>query len=110
MRTTAAGRTDRSGGAYHLDGRHVTDVPGLHCAMGEAVNGPGGYYGREWEGLKDCLGGGFGVIPPFTLIWHNAAAARQALADAPGDLEGTLSYMDDVIRLLERCGVTVSLR
>ncbi|MET8751999.1 hypothetical protein ABZW32_18135 [Streptomyces sp. NPDC004667] len=28
-----APRPDRSGGEYHLDGRFVTDVPGLHCAV-----------------------------------------------------------------------------
>ncbi|MFE1764845.1 hypothetical protein ACFW81_11575 [Streptomyces angustmyceticus] len=30
---------DRSGGTYSLDGRFVTDVPGLHCAMAEALVG-----------------------------------------------------------------------
>ncbi|HEX6523727.1 MAG TPA: barstar family protein [Streptosporangiaceae bacterium] len=108
--TTATRGADRSGGVYHLDGRYLTDVPGLHCAIGEAFNGPGGYYGREWQGLNDCLGGGFGAVPPFTLIWHDAAVARQALADVYGDLEGKLPYVDDLIQLLERYGVTVDLR
>jgi hypothetical protein len=35
--------------AYALDGRHVTDGPGLYLALGEAVNGPGGYFGGDCD-------------------------------------------------------------
>ncbi len=101
---------DRSGGEHHLDGRFVTDVSGLHCAVAEALLGPGRYFGREWNALKDCLGGGFGVAPPFTLTWHDSEIARRALRDVVGDPEDGLSYFEDVVRLLERCGVTVVLR
>jgi hypothetical protein len=40
-------RFDEVGGVYELDGRHVTDAPGLHLALNEALVGPGGYFGRE---------------------------------------------------------------
>ncbi|MER6694301.1 barstar family protein [Streptomyces minutiscleroticus] len=43
---------------YHLDGRFVTDVPGLHCAIAEALLGPGRYFGREQNAFEDCLCGG----------------------------------------------------
>ncbi|MFF9777877.1 barstar family protein [Streptomyces sp. NPDC013978] len=101
---------DRSGGTHHLDGRFVTDVPGLHCAMAEALVGPGGYFGREWNAFRDCLGGGFGVAPPFTLIWHDADVARRALADVVSDPDEGLTYFGDIVRLLERWGVTVVLQ
>ncbi|MFE2413438.1 barstar family protein [Kitasatospora sp. NPDC059408] len=101
---------DCSGGEHHLDGRFVTDVPGLHCAMGEAVLGPGRYFGREWNAFKDCLGGGFGVVPPFTLVWHDSEVARRALAEVIDDPEGRLSYFEEIVQLLERCGVTVVLQ
>ncbi|WAL73755.1 barstar family protein [Kitasatospora sp. YST-16] len=97
---------DRSGGEYHLDGREVEDVTGLHCAIGEAVNGPGGYYGREWNGLRDCLGGGFGLVPPFTLVWHDFAATEEELA-ADRDPATGLGYPEELARELERDGVTV---
>jgi hypothetical protein len=103
-------RPDRSGGTHHLDGKFVTDVPGLHCAMAEALVGPGGYFGREWNAFKDCLGGGFGVALPFTLIWHDADVARQALADVVSDPDDGLSYFEDIVALLKRCGVTVVLQ
>ncbi|MFE7564578.1 barstar family protein [Kitasatospora sp. NPDC057500] len=105
-----APRPDRSGGEYHLDGRFVTDVPGLYCALAEALLGPGRYFGREWNALKDCLGGGFGVAPPFTLTWHDSEVARRALADVLIDPESGLSYFEEIVRLLECCGVTVVLR
>ncbi|MGW6705575.1 barstar family protein [Streptomyces sp. NPDC054956] len=103
-------RPDLSGGEYHLDGRFVTDVPGLHCAIAEALLGPGRYYGREWNAFKDCLGGGFGVAPPLTLTWHDSEVARRALADVVEDPEGRLSYFEEIVQLLERRGVTVVLR
>ncbi|WP_377267948.1 barstar family protein [Peterkaempfera sp. SMS 1(5)a] len=103
-------RPDRSGGDHQLDGRFVTDIPGLHCAIAEALLGPGRYFGREWNAFKDCLGGGFGVAPPFTLTWHDSEVARRALADVPGDPESRLSYFEEIVHLLERCGVTVVLR
>ncbi|MDX3098831.1 barstar family protein [Streptomyces sp. ME19-03-3] len=101
---------DRSGGEHHLDGRFVTDVPGLHCAIAEALLGPGRYFGREWNAFRDCLCGGFGVAPPFTLVWHHSEVARRALADVVGDPQGQLSYFEDIVQLLERRGVTVLLR
>lgn len=105
-----APRPDRSGGEYHLDGRFVTDAPGLHCAMAEALLGPGRYFGREWNAFKDCLCGGFGVVPPFTLTWHDSDVARRAPANGMGDPEGRLSYFEDIVRLLEQRRVTVVLR
>jgi hypothetical protein len=32
---------------YHLDGRYVTDDDGFYRAIGEAVNGPGGWFGGD---------------------------------------------------------------
>jgi hypothetical protein len=44
-----AHRDRPAGRAYALDGRHVTDGPGLYLALGEAVNGPGGYFGGDCD-------------------------------------------------------------
>ncbi|GGU90411.1 hypothetical protein GCM10010182_01230 [Actinomadura cremea] len=72
---------DRSPGhAYELDGRHVTDEPALYLALGEAVNGPGGYFGGCLEAVHDCLGGTFGYTAPATLVWRDAATAREHLS------------------------------
>lgn len=69
-----------AGHVYELDGRHITDVPGLYLALGEAVNGPGGYFGGCLDALADCLRGTFGYTAPATLLWRDAATAREHLS------------------------------
>lgn len=74
-------RHDRPAGhVYELDGRHVTDVPGLYLALGEAVNGPGGYFGGCLAALDDCLRGTFGYTAPATLRWYDSGTARGHLS------------------------------
>ncbi|MEV6348693.1 barstar family protein [Actinoplanes sp. NPDC051851] len=71
---------DRAAGAdYELDGGFVTDVEGFYCAIGEAINGPGGYFGWNLDALVDCLHGGFGAQTPFRLTWHDSSVAREHL-------------------------------
>ncbi|HEX6685963.1 MAG TPA: barstar family protein [Candidatus Limnocylindrales bacterium] len=67
------------GTTYHLDGRFVTDVEGFYCAIGEAINGPGGYFGWNLDALDDCLRERFGARTPFRLVWHDSAVAREHL-------------------------------
>jgi RNAse (barnase) inhibitor barstar len=92
--------TDETGGVYELDGRYATDVPGLYLAMSEALVGPGGYFGREFNAFKDCLHGGWGVKPGFTLVWNDAQVAHDAIRD----------YFLDILKLLRRFDVTVELK
>ncbi|WP_330286803.1 barstar family protein [Streptomyces sp. NBC_00576] len=66
--------------AYELAGRPITDVPGLYLALGDAVNGPGGYFGGCLDALDDCLRGTFGYTAPATLLWREAATAREHLS------------------------------
>jgi RNAse (barnase) inhibitor barstar len=76
------GEPDRPAGTtYNLDGRFVTDIEGFYCAIGEAINGPGGYFGWNLDALVDCLHGSFGARTPFRLVWHNSAVAREYLVD-----------------------------
>ncbi|BCY06512.1 barstar family protein [Actinoplanes sp. L3-i22] len=74
-----------AGGTYHLDGRYVTDMNAFFCAIGEAVNGPGGYFGWVWDALRDCLGGGWGAETPFRLVWSHVEVAREHLGDETVD-------------------------
>ncbi|MEU2393762.1 barstar family protein [Streptomyces sp. NPDC007369] len=68
------------GHGYELDGRLITDEPSLYLALGEAVNGPGGYFGGCVDALVDCLRGKFGYTAPATLLWRDAATAREHLS------------------------------
>ncbi|MGW7075362.1 barstar family protein [Streptomyces sp. NPDC054866] len=98
-----------AGHAYELDGRHVTDQPGLYLALGEAVNGPGGYFGGCLAALDDCLHGTFGYTAPATLLWRDAATARENLSRrlTPGGLPCDLFAA--VLDVLTEGGMQVTL-
>jgi hypothetical protein len=98
-----------AGAAFELDGTHVSDAASLYCALGEAVNGPGGYFGAGLDGLRDCLAGGFGARPPFRLTWYSADVARTGLGWAPGG-SGGATYFDAVLHVLTEAGVDVVAR
>ena len=96
-------RQDRpSGTTYHLDGRHITDEPGFFCALGEAVNGPGGYFGWGFGALNDCLRGRWGAAPPLTLIWHDADIARTCLGGTPHNDDSPPVFEELLAFLAER--------
>ena len=50
-----------------LDATHVASLDAFFCALGDAVQGPGGYFGLSLRTLDDCLLGGFGITPPWSL-------------------------------------------
>ena len=64
-----------------LDGANIDDLTSFFCAMGEAVNGPGGYFGWNLTAFAECLRG----RAPFVLHWSDFDIARQALA-GEGDM------------------------
>lgn len=100
----------RPGGhTYELDGRHVTDEPGLYLALGEAVNGPGGYFGGCLAALDDCLGGTFGYTAPATLVWRDAAIARQHLSRALAPDGEPYDLFTGVLETLAAGRMTVTL-
>ncbi|MET7988497.1 barstar family protein [Streptomyces sp. NPDC005281] len=99
-----------AGQVFTLDGQHIVDKDSFYCAIGEAVNGPGGYFGWNLDALDDCLRGGFGATSPFTLHWDASAQARARLAErVPGD-DWTVALFDLILEIFERRGVSVILR
>jgi RNAse (barnase) inhibitor barstar len=83
---------------YRLDGGQVTDEDAFYCAVGEAVNGPGGYFGWNLDALNDCLSGGFGAETPFTLEWSAFDTAR------------ALPRLDTILEIFAEGEVTVVRR
>ncbi|MPY58577.1 barstar family protein [Streptomyces spongiae] len=103
-------RRDRPPGqAYELDGRHLTDEPGLYLALGEAVNGPGGYFGGCLAALDDCLGGTFGYTAPATLLWRDAVTAREHLSRALTADGRPYDLFAEVLDVLAEGGMHVTL-
>ncbi len=80
-----------------LDGRFITDLASFYCALGEAVNGPGGYYGWNTMALLECLSHGFGTEGDYTLVWEHSAVAREHLATIVDTGGGPRSYVDLLI-------------
>ncbi|GAA2782705.1 barstar family protein [Kitasatospora paracochleata] len=105
------GRPDAPAGqVFALDGRHVVDRDSFYCAIGEAVNGPGGYFGWNLDALDDCLFGGWGATAPFTLLWNSSAEARARLVERlpVGDRE--VALFDLLLEIFEERGVSVVLQ
>ncbi|MEU9117880.1 barstar family protein [Streptomyces sp. NPDC048483] len=99
-----------AGRVYHLDGRFITDEPGFCLAIGEAVNGPGGYFGRCLAALDDCLCGHFGATVPFTVIWHHSQVARRHLGRVLDSTGEPYDFCAEVTDLLSQYGSQVLLR
>lgn len=97
-----------AGHAYGLDGRHITDVPGLYLALGEAVNGPGGYFGGCLNALADCLGGTFGYTAPATLLWRDTSIAREHLSRVLAPEGEPYDLVAEVLEVLDEGGMRVT--
>ncbi|MEU9160583.1 barstar family protein [Streptomyces sp. NPDC048424] len=69
---------------YVLDGKRIHTLEDFWRVMGEAINGPGGYFGRNLDAFNDCLRGGYGTPEDddFAVEWHDHADSRQALGHA----------------------------
>lgn len=92
--------TDKDG-PFTLDGRGVTDEAGFYCAVGEMVNGPGGYFGWNLDAFEDCLVRGWGAKPGFTLIWKDFAIAMGSLS---------VKFLGQVREILEHGSVELILK
>ncbi|MFD7407744.1 barstar family protein [Streptomyces sp. NPDC059866] len=99
-----------AGQVFILDGRHIDDIESFFCALGEAINGPGGYFGWNLDALDDCLRGRWGATPPFTLQWESSAEASARLAERVPTDDGEASLFDLLLEIFERRGVSVVLR
>ncbi|SNT51948.1 Barstar, RNAse (barnase) inhibitor [Actinacidiphila glaucinigra] len=105
------GRPDAPAGqAFTLDGRHIVDRDSFYCAIGEAVNGPGGYFGWNLDALDDCLRGGWGAATPFTLHWDSSAEVRARLAEHVPTEDGDIALFNLLLDIFNERGVSVVLR
>ncbi|MEU9199846.1 barstar family protein [Streptomyces sp. NPDC048332] len=69
---------------YVIDGSEVTGPERFWDVVGEAVNGPGGYFGRGLDSFADCLRGGMGTPDDgdFVLEWRDHVRSARALDHA----------------------------
>ncbi len=66
---------------FRIDGRKIRSANDFYREIGSAVNGPGGYFGRNLDALADCLRGGFGTPEhrPFEFEWQHSALSQRSL-------------------------------
>ncbi|WP_371614523.1 barstar family protein [Streptomyces sp. NBC_00454] len=66
---------------YELDGERIRTLEDFWLVIGEAVNGPGGYFGRNLDSFNDCLRGGFGTPDDddFKIVWLRHEVSRRLL-------------------------------
>lgn len=66
-------------GVAHLDGAQFSTRAGFYCALGEAVNGPGGYFGSNLDALHDCLRPSDAERRLRRLEWRDLGRSKSAL-------------------------------
>ncbi|MGG7569519.1 barstar family protein [Streptomyces sirii] len=69
---------------YVLEGTQIRTLDDFWRVIGEAVNGPGGYFGRNLDAFADCLSGGFGAPDDddYVVEWRDHKASRECLGYA----------------------------
>lgn len=67
---------------YVLDGTQVRTLEDFWRLIGGAVNGPGGYFGKNLDSFADCLSGGFGQPDDddYVVEWRDHQASRNYLS------------------------------
>ncbi|MFI5714185.1 barstar family protein [Kribbella sp. NPDC051620] len=61
-----------------LEGTQISSRTAFYCALGEAINGPGGYYGSSLDGLADCIRSSFGEGPPSRISWRDFQSSAES--------------------------------
>ncbi|MEV7844562.1 barstar family protein [Streptomyces cyaneofuscatus] len=87
------------GEVVHLDGGQIFTKSGFYCALGEAVNGPGGYFGSNLDALADCISSSFGEGPPARIVWRNFQASQESLDHA---------FLDSIVDLMSEFHVDLA--
>ncbi|WP_146132487.1 barstar family protein [Streptomyces solincola] len=62
-----------------LDGSRMPTTASFYVALGEAVNGAGGYFGSNLDALADCLSSDCGQGNLKRIVWREARISRRLL-------------------------------
>jgi RNAse (barnase) inhibitor barstar len=99
---------------YVIDGDRIAKLDDVYRALGEAVNGPGGYFGSNLDALDDCLYGGFGTpVGGFIVEWRNSEKSRAFLSGTRqwnGKQWTDFELVVDIFRSHARHGIELALK
>ena len=93
---------------YRIDGRKIKSSSDFYREIGAAVNGAGGYFGRNLDALADCLRGGFGTPEhrPYEFEWQHSAVSQRYLNEVR---YGQRTFFDAIQDVFSEAGVTLRL-
>ncbi|MEW2506007.1 barstar family protein [Amycolatopsis sp. NPDC047767] len=94
-------RAARYGGddVVRLDGARLSTKAEFYCALGEAVNGPGGYFGSNLDTVADCIRSSAGAKSLIGVQWGDFASSREALG---------LEFIDAIMNVMREFDVMVT--
>lgn len=65
---------------YELNGSDVRTLEEFYVQIGEAINGPNGYFGSNLDAFWECLHGGYGTPDgDYTIRWLQSDDSRRSL-------------------------------
>jgi RNAse (barnase) inhibitor barstar len=73
-----------SAAVFTIEGSKISTLEDFWQQVGEAVNGPGGYFGKNLDAFADCLRGGYGGhvlehVDEFTFVWRDHEQSKRCL-------------------------------
>ena len=79
-----------------LHGQNIRTLNDFWREIGEAVNGPGGYFASNLDALDDALSGGMGQPDDggCTFVWEDSSTSRAALG-----YEETIRALEERLRV-----------
>src|ERR1700761_2029650 len=85
---------------YRLDGRKIRSANDFYREIGSAVNGQGGYFGRNLDALADCLRGGFGTPEnrPYEFVWQHSATSLPYLSGGSRKKQSLFQAIQNVFK------------
>ncbi|MEV7471865.1 barstar family protein [Streptomyces kronopolitis] len=83
----------------HIDGSKTGTRSSFFCALGEAMNGPGGYFGSNLDALIDCLSSTRRAGQELRVAWDNFSSSREKLGE---------DFVNLAVGIMERFGVQVT--
>lgn len=86
--------------SHILDGAQMPTKSGFLCVLGEAVNGPGGYFGSNLYALADGISASFREGPPVKIVWRYFRVSQNSLDRA---------FVNSVIEVMSEFNVDVAI-
>ncbi|MFV2106746.1 barstar family protein [Micromonospora sp. LOL_015] len=83
-----------------LDGSEMRTRAGFYCALGEAANGPRGYFGSNLDAVADCLSFTYGGARLSRVCWRNFTDSEILLGR---------SFVKSVVSLFLEFGIEVNV-